>query len=132
MGRTIGGMKRRLAIVLAASIMVGAAFAQSVPQFDGKPVYKVGGGVTPPRAVYTPDPKYPKPARKKRIEGKVVLLTVIAADGRAHDITITRSLERGLDEAAVKAVKKWRFDPAKKNGEPVAVQINIEVNFRLY
>jgi TonB family protein len=45
---------------------------------------------------------------------------------------VSRSLGFGLDEKALEAVKQWRFEPAKKDGRPVAVQINIEVNFRLY
>ena len=61
----------------------------------------------------------------------VVLWMVVGVDGRAHDITVARSLGHGLDEQAVKAVQKWRFEPAKRKGKPVPVQINVEVKFRL-
>jgi TonB family protein len=45
---------------------------------------------------------------------------------------VQRGLGMGLDQKAVEAVKQWKFDPATKDGKPVAVQINVEVNFRLY
>jgi len=53
-------------------------------------------------------------------------------DGMAKDIKVVKSLGYGLDEKAVEAVRKWRFEPAEKDGRPVAVQVNIEVSFRLY
>jgi TonB family protein len=45
---------------------------------------------------------------------------------------VQRTLGLGLDEKAIEAVRKWKFEPAMKNGQPVAVQVNVEVNFRLY
>jgi TonB family protein len=57
---------------------------------------------------------------------------IVGPDGRPHEMRVSRSLGFGLDEKALEAVKQWRFEPAKKDGRPVAVQINIEVNFRLY
>ena len=53
-------------------------------------------------------------------------------DGRPHDITVARSPGMGLDQKAIEAVRNWKFEPAMKDGQPVAVQINVEVNFRLY
>lgn len=98
----------------------------------GGGVYRVGGGVSAPRAIYAPDPEYSEEARKARYQGTVVLWTVIGPDGRAHDIKVARTLGMGLDQKAIAAVRKWRFEPAMKDGRPVAVQVNIEVNFRLY
>lgn len=93
---------------------------------------KMGKGVTPPRAIYSPDPAYPDGARKKKREGTVVLWTVIDERGRATQIRVAQCLGAGLDEAAVEAVSKWRFEPAKKDGQPVAVQLNIEITFPLW
>jgi TonB family protein len=45
---------------------------------------------------------------------------------------VVRPLGMGLDQKALDAVKQWKFEPAMKDGKPVAVQINVEVNFRLY
>ena len=95
------------------------------------PVFKVGGGVTAPRPVKTPYPNYPKEARDRRIEGMVGLWVVLGPDGLPRQISLVKSLGYGLDEAAIEAVRKWRFKPSMKDGKPVAVQINMELNFRL-
>lgn len=94
-------------------------------------VYKVGGKVSAPRVIHAPDPHYTKEARQNKIEGKVVLWVVVGPDGRARDFKVLRSLGYGLDEEAVKAVEQWKFKPSKLKGQPVAVKVNIEVNFRL-
>ena len=94
--------------------------------------YRVGGGVSAPRVLYAPDPEYSEEARKAKYQGTVVLWVVVGPDGRPRDIRIQRSLGLGLDEKAMEAVRSWKFEPAKKDGQPVAVQINVEVNFRLY
>jgi periplasmic protein TonB len=98
----------------------------------GGGAYRVGGGVSAPRATYAPDPEYSEEARKAKYQGTVVLWCVVGPDGRVRDVRVQRSLGLGLDEKAMEAVKTWKFDPAKKDGAPVAVQINVEVNFRLY
>jgi TonB family protein len=98
----------------------------------GGGVFRVGGGVSAPRALYAPDPEYSDEARKAKYQGTVVLGAVIGPDGRTREVKVARSLGMGLDEKALEAVRTWRFEPGKKDGQPVAVQINIEVNFRLY
>ena len=98
----------------------------------GGGVFRVGGGVSAPRILYQPDPEYSEPARKAKYEGTVVLWLIVGPDGRPHDIRVTRSLGLGLDEKAIEAVRQWKFEPARKNGQPVSVQINVEVDFRLY
>jgi protein TonB len=57
---------------------------------------------------------------------------VVDAQGHPRNIHVARSLGLGLDEKAVEAVRKWKFEPGTKDGQPVAVQVNVEVNFRLY
>jgi TonB family protein len=94
--------------------------------------YKVGGGVSAPRVLESPDPQYSDEARRAKYQGVVVLWVVVGPDGRVHDIRVQRTLGMGLDERAVEAVRHWKFEPARKDGVPVAVQVNIEVNFRLY
>jgi TonB family protein len=94
--------------------------------------YRVGGGVSAPKPIYTPDPEYSEEARKAKFQGVVVLWLVIGPDGRPHEIRVARPLGMGLDEKAIEAVRTWRFDPAKKDGQNVAVQMNVEVSFRLY
>ena len=98
----------------------------------GGGVYRVGGGVSAPKTIFAPDPDYSEEARKAKFQGTVVLWMIVAPDGRARDIRVVRSLGMGLDEKAIEAVRTWRFDPARKDGQPVAVQISVEVSFRLY
>ena len=98
----------------------------------GGGVYKVGGGVSGPKLIYQPDPEYSEEARKAKFQGTCVLWVVVGPDGKARDIRVARTLGLGLDEKAIEAVKTWRFEPAMKDNKPVAVQINVEVSFRLY
>jgi periplasmic protein TonB len=98
----------------------------------GGGVYRVGGGVSAPRAIYDPDPEYSEEARKAKYQGTVLLWLIVGADGKPRDIRVQHSLGMGLDERAIDAVRQWKFEPAMKDGQPVAVQVNIEVSFRLY
>jgi TonB family protein len=98
----------------------------------GGGVFRVGGGVSAPIALYRPDPDYSEEARKAKYQGVVVLGLIVDSNGRPRDVRVARSLGMGLDEKAIEAVRQWKFEPAKKDGTPVAVQINVEVSFRLY
>jgi periplasmic protein TonB len=98
----------------------------------GGGAYRVGGGVSAPKVLYDPDPEYSEEARKAKYQGTVVLWLVVSPDGHPQQIRVQRSLGMGLDEKAIEAVRQWRFEPAKKDGQPVPVMINVEVNFRLY
>src|SRR5271169_5191064 len=98
----------------------------------GGGAYRVGGGVSAPKALYAPDPEYSEEARKAKYQGTVVLWLVVDASGRPQQIRVQRALGMGLDEKAIEAVKLWKFEPARKDGQAVPVMINVEVNFRLY
>jgi TonB family protein len=106
---------------------------RSAPEPKG-PVYFIRqrGEISPPRAIYAPDPNYPVEARKVKYEGTVILFVVIDAAGTTRDIQITKPLGLGLDENAVSAVSTWKFEPGQKDGKPVSVGVEIHVNFRLY
>lgn len=115
-------------------------FGQAKPDSaDGQPVLKVCSddnpepcASTPPRPTFTPDPKYPSEARKKHIEGKVLMEATIGTDGAAHDVQIVKSLGHGLDEESINALKKWKFRPAMREGKPVAVKIKVEMAFKMF
>jgi len=107
----------------------------------GGSTFGVGGGprsgppernVTMPRAIFMPEPEYSEEARKKKIHGVVVVSLIVGADGTAHNITVEKGIGYGLDEKAVAAVSRWKFEPALKDGQPVEKEIKVEVNFRLY
>src|SRR5579864_112797 len=93
---------------------------------------ELSGHVTPPRALFTPEPEYTEAARHERYQGVVVLGIVIDRTGKVRAPNILRPLGMGLDDSAVSRILTWRFDPAKVDGKPVAVEMNIEVAFNLY
>jgi TonB family protein len=94
-------------------------------------IYRAGNGVAPPIIAHKVDPDYSEVARKLGAYGIVMLAIVIEPDGVAQNIKVVKSLGYGLDEKAMEAVRKWRFQPAKKDGVAVAVEATVEVNFRL-
>ncbi len=98
----------------------------------GGGVFRVGGGISAPRPVSTPDPEYTEAARQAKYQGTCILGLIVDADGHPRDIRITRGVGLGLDEKAIAAVKQWQFQPAMKDGHPVAVLISVEVSFKLY
>jgi len=98
----------------------------------GPGIFHVGEGVSAPRPIYTPEPEFSEEARKAKYQGVVVLNIVVGTDGRVHNPRVVRSLGMGLDEKAIEGVKTWKFDPSKKDGRNVAVEMNIEVGLNLY
>jgi protein TonB len=99
----------------------------------GDGVYGVGGGVRAPIPIFQPLPLYTEDARKARVEGLVLLQAIVRKDGSVDSFKVIRGLGYGLDESAINTIAtKWRFKPGTLNGQPVDVQANIEVSFRLY
>lgn len=89
-------------------------------------------GVSVPEVIYSPEPSFSDEARKAKHQGIVQLLVVVGKDGHPYDIRVGQTLGMGLDEKAIEAVSRWRFRPATFNGQPVATQIAIQVDFHLY
>jgi TonB family protein len=92
-----------------------------------------GNGVSWPRLTIEVKPNYTVEAMRARIEGVVELDIVVLADGSVGRVRLVRSLDArfGLDEEALKAVQRWRFDPARQSGKAVTVRVPVEVSFRL-
>jgi TonB family protein len=97
----------------------------------GGGIFRVGGGISPPVVIKSVDPLYSEEARKARYQGTVVLEAIVRTDGTCDVVRIVRSLGFGLDEQAVAAIKQYKFKPALRNGVPVPVSINFEINFNL-
>jgi periplasmic protein TonB len=98
----------------------------------GGGTYRPGKGVTPPRVIYQTDPEFSEEARKAKYQGTCVLGLVVDANGRPTQIHVLSALGMGLDEKAIESVKNWKFEPGKKDGHDVAVEIAVEVDFHLY
>jgi periplasmic protein TonB len=95
-------------------------------------LFGMGHGVKPPRAIYQPDPSFSEPARKAKYQGTMTLSLIVDKDCIPQHIHVMSPLGAGLDEKAVQTVKTWKFHPAEKDGQPVAVEIAVEVDFHLY
>jgi periplasmic protein TonB len=89
-------------------------------------------GVSVPEVIYSPEPSFSDEARKAKFQGVVLLMLIVGKDGHPYNIRVRQSLGMGLDEKAIEAVKNWRFHPATLNGQPVATQIGVQVDFHLY
>jgi TonB family protein len=110
----------------------GPGFGPGEGGGTGGGIFHVGGGVSPPRPIYNPEPEFSEEARKAKYQGVCTLGLIVGTDGRPSNIRVLSSLGMGLDERAIEAVKNWKFEPAMKDGHPVRVEIAVEVDFHLY
>lgn len=98
----------------------------------GGGVMSVGGGVSAPIVIHSVEPEFTEEARKTNFQGTVSIQLVVDAQGNPQDVHVVRHLGMGLDQKAVAAVEQYKFRPAMYQGHPVAVQLVIEVDFRLH
>jgi TonB family protein len=114
----------------------GYGLGSGYTQWDHNPpagVYKPGGNVANPILKYAVDPHYSEQARRAKYQGVCVIALIVDAQGNPQNARVVRPLGMGLDEEALKAVRKYKFKPALMDGKtPVPVEINMEVNFRIY
>lgn len=99
------------------------------PPASREPI-RLHAGMQAPRKTVNVPPRYPLHAQLARIEGVVVLDAVIDPTGRVTDVRVTRSVQ-ALDQAAIEAVRQWRFTPTLLNGEPVSILLTVTVRFTL-
>ncbi len=126
-------MRSRISFVLPVAAMILAATMLSAQtRTEPEATEKVGGRVSPPRTTYTREPEFSELARAAGYQGVSTLGLIVGVDGKPRDIHIINKIGLGLDEKAIEAVRSWRFSPALKDGQPVAVQIAVEVDFHLY
>ena len=91
---------------------------------------RLHAGMQPPRKLTHVDPLYPRVAQMSRVEGTVILEAVIDVNGAVASVRVLRSIPL-LDQAAVDAVRGWRFTPTLLNGVPVPVALTVTVRFEL-
>ncbi len=89
----------------------------------------VGKTVKAPKPISTPDPPFSEIGRAAQLRGTTVLWTIVDEAGHTRNTRVVTPLGCGFDDRAVEAVSHWTFQPATRDGQPVPVQINIEVNF---
>jgi TonB family protein len=113
------------------------------PNPDSSGRYHVGDGVLEPKLLYQVEPQFTKAARKKKVSGIVLVSLIVGTDGLPTNVSILRSIGSSvdkkhleaalsLDEAALEAVKKYKFSPATYRGTPVPVELHVEVNFQIF
>ena len=104
------------------------AYVSTSSSLDGVKLISL---VKPPVVVKKVPPSYTARAVRFRIEGDVVLRLLVNEKGRVEHVTVVKGLDYGLTEEAVRAVKKWRFEPATSGGIPVSTDIDVTVSFGL-
>jgi len=119
-------------IVIAPEVASKAGRAQ----LDPEPLVLGKEGserVSLPTRIEAVQPIYPPRAREEQVEGRVILQAVIGVDGSLSDIQVLRAEPRGMgfEEASIDAARRWRYEPATRDGEPVAVYFSIVMNFEL-
>lgn len=133
-------MRSSLGFVLCAPLFVLAAMtcapsSSAQEQAAADEIYEIHNarenGITAPKPLYHPDPEYTDKARKKKINGTVLLSIVVTPDGAVRDARVTTKLDEGLDQQAIKTVKTWKFQPATKDGKPVSVRVAVEMTFKI-
>ncbi|MEQ1868888.1 MAG: energy transducer TonB [Vicinamibacterales bacterium] len=99
----------------------------------GGGVYRPGNGVSTPRVLYQEKVTYTSDAMRAKVQGSVLLQCTVTTDGKVTDVRVVRSLDPvfGLDQEAIRAARLWRFAPGTRMGEPVPVEITIELTFSL-
>jgi TonB family protein len=91
---------------------------------------RMTAGMKPPKAIHAPDPKFPDLPPDAERHGIVVMLVGVNAKGHVQAVRVLRSDEKAYEQSAVDTVKKWKFKPAEKNGQPVPVQVTVEMKFQ--
>jgi protein TonB len=120
-------MRFWVCLFLAASISAGCSRGQTVD----KPL-QVGGNVQAPVLVEQVEPKYPRPLFGRPKEGSVLVGLVVDQNGVPERLRVIQSVDKKFDRAALDAVKQYRFKPAMQGATPVAVELNLAVQFRVY
>lgn len=129
--------KERLALTRAAeearsddaASSEAPAPAPSRPTPDANGVYRPTSEIRRPALVERTEPRYPTEDRRLGLSGSVILSVVIGEDGRVRDAKVVRSVSPRMDQAALEAVRRWKYRPAMLDGEPVPVYGVITVRF---
>lgn len=136
-GGVVGGVKGGVIGGVVGGVVGGVLGGELGGQLGGQiggtgdtPV-RVGGNVKAPVIVTRVEPVYTEVARRARIQGIVIIEAVIDRQGNVTEARVLKPLPMGLDQAALDAIRRWKFRPGTLNGQPVPVYYNLTINFRL-
>jgi len=137
-------MKKKLTVILAMAVSIpsyaaGQSQHEPAPQQKPQKVYHIGADVKAPRVITSVQPivdeqltKQLNTERKSEKTGSTTLRIVVGEDGTVRTARVLQSFTRALDAKAIDAVRQWKFEPATRKGVPVAVELEVEVDFHLY
>jgi TonB family protein len=93
---------------------------------------RVGGSVRPPKVVSQVEPIFSEESRRMKVSGNTMVYLWVNEKGVPENVSVARPAGLGLDEQAVKCVSQYKFSPAMQNGEPVKVDLYVDVNFQIF
>lgn len=117
---------------------LGAGFGSGIGNGHGSGgglgggLMSVGGGVSAPILIHSVEPEFTEEARRSSYQGAVSIQLIVDSQGNPQDAHVVKHLGMGLDEKALDAVRQYRFKPAMYEQQPVAVQMEVEIDFRLH
>jgi TonB family protein len=117
------------ALLLVLGFGASAALAQGVTQ--ASPPHRVEGKVSRPEIIHSVAPVYTELARRARVSGTVIVEAIIDEQGDVVNVRVLKGQPMGLDQAAVDAIRTWKFKPATLEGKPVKVYYVLTVNFQV-
>ena len=111
----------------------GSGLGEGFGGGTGGGAYRPGNGVAMPEVLNEVKPSYTADAMRNKVQGIVMVEAVVLPDGTVGQVRVVRSLDQtfGLDQEAIKAVRRWRFRPGTRLGQPVPVLVEIELTFTL-
>jgi protein TonB len=137
-GGVVGGVQGGVEGGVVGGVLGGVPEPQALPPppppttqpAAPKGPVRVGGQIKEPSKVRNVPPAYPEIAKQARVQGVVVLEAVISPSGEVTNVRVLRGVPL-LNDAALQAVRQWRYTPTMLNGQPVSVVMTVTVNFRL-
>lgn len=118
---------RKMMMAAALVLAIGPAAISAAQD-----AYKPGNGVRSPVLVREVKPEYTKGAMDRKVQGLVEMECVVLKDGTVDtNVKVTKSLDDELDQQAIIALRQWTFRPGTKDGQPVPVQVSVEMTFTL-
>ncbi len=128
-------MKRMFTLIFTALLMLSVIPVVGSAQSKARAVdvaVAITDDIMPPRLSEVASPDYTAEAKKRKIEGTVTLMIVVDQKGDVVDAKVVKGLGYGLDENAIIAVKEWKYKPAEKDDHPIAVKMEVTVDFYLH